>query len=147
MIYASWNYVNPDSGREMIQRISLQLHWWVIINWYVFMDKLIDILHLSFYILITLHAFRIPRMPNYRLCVSHKNTYISTLYCIIIHCQYKKKCTEKFKYIFIVIWRMICHNFKLGNSDCLSMNKTQGHMKVFFSAVSLLYLFDIFTLQ
>lgn len=42
----SWNYVNPDLDREIIQRMRLLLHWWLVINRYVFMDKLLDILHL-----------------------------------------------------------------------------------------------------
>lgn len=67
----SWNYVNPYSDREIIQRISLQLRWWVVINWYLLMDKLIDILHLSFHIVIALHAFTIAKTCNYRLYVWH----------------------------------------------------------------------------
>lgn len=60
----SWNYVNPDLDREIqIHRIHLQLHRWVVINWYAFIDKLVDLLHLSFYNLKALHASN-PQNPQ-----------------------------------------------------------------------------------
>ena len=35
-------HINPDLDGEIIQRISVQLHCFVVINWYVFIEKMID---------------------------------------------------------------------------------------------------------
>lgn len=67
-IYGIWNYLNPDLDREIIQRINLQLHCWFVVNWY---DKLIDILHVLFYISNSSSCFQNPQNPQLKTSSVH----------------------------------------------------------------------------